>query len=149
MAQGIKFYGTGRRKNAIAKVWLTPGSGTVTINKRELGEYFGKKTLEMIVRQPLELTSTSGKYDVIASVHGGHHRPGRSGTPWYYQSFMYSRRRVAPRFKRGRLCYPRPKNERETQIRLEKSQKSQSVLQTLKWRTFRCAFLFFHCLLLL
>ncbi len=71
MAQGIKFYGTGRRKNAVAKVWLIPGSGTVTINKRGLGEYFGKKTLEMIVRQPLELTSTSGKYDVVASVHGG------------------------------------------------------------------------------
>jgi small subunit ribosomal protein S9 len=71
MAEEMKFYGTGRRKNAIAKVWITPGSGNVTINKRELGEYFGKKTLEMIVKQPLELTSTLGKYDVIASVHGG------------------------------------------------------------------------------
>ena len=67
----MKFYGTGRRKNAIAKVWIVPGTGNMTINKRELGEYFGKKTLEMIVRQPLELTSTLGKYDVIASVHGG------------------------------------------------------------------------------
>ena len=67
----IKFYGTGRRKNAVAKVWLTPGNGQITINKREIGEYFGKKTLEMIVRQPLELTSSLGKYDVISSVHGG------------------------------------------------------------------------------
>ena len=48
MAQGIKYYGTGRRKNAIARVWLIPGTGNITINKRELGEYFGKKTLEMI-----------------------------------------------------------------------------------------------------
>lgn len=71
MAQGIKFYGTGRRKNAVAKVWITPGTGTVTINKRELSEYFGKKTLEMIVLQPLVLTDTAGKYNVIASVHGG------------------------------------------------------------------------------
>ncbi len=71
MAQEMKYYGTGRRKNAVAKVWLVPGAGSVTINKRELGEYFGKKTLEMIVRQPLELTSSLGKYDVIASVHGG------------------------------------------------------------------------------
>ncbi|MEG1500862.1 MAG: 30S ribosomal protein S9 [Clostridiales bacterium] len=67
----MKYYGTGRRKNAIAKVWLIPGTGDVTINKRDLGAYFGKKTLEMIVRQPLELTSTLGKFDVVASVHGG------------------------------------------------------------------------------
>ena len=66
-----KFYGTGRRKNAIARVWLVPGNGNVTINKRQLDEYFGKKTLEMIVRQPLELTSTLARYDVIANVYGG------------------------------------------------------------------------------
>ena len=71
MAQEMKFYGTGRRKNAIAKVWIKPGAGNFAINKRELGEYFCKKTLEMIVKQPLELTSTLGKYDVIASVRGG------------------------------------------------------------------------------
>ncbi|MBR2783672.1 MAG: 30S ribosomal protein S9 [Firmicutes bacterium] len=71
MADTIKFYGTGRRKNAIAKVWLVPGTGNFTINKRELGEYFGKKTLEMIVRQPLVLTSTLDKYDVVATVFGG------------------------------------------------------------------------------
>ena len=71
MAQEIKFYGTGRRKNAIAKVWLTPGTGNFVINKRDPAEYFGKKTLEMIAKQPLELTSTLGKFDVVASVHGG------------------------------------------------------------------------------
>lgn len=67
----MKFYGTGRRKNAIAKVWLTPGSGKFAVNQKELDDYFGKKTLEMIVRQPMELTSTLGKYDVTASVKGG------------------------------------------------------------------------------
>jgi small subunit ribosomal protein S9 len=71
MAQEIKFYGTGRRKNAIAKVWLTPGIGAIAVNEKELDQYFGKKTLEMIVRQPLELTSTLGKYDIIARVKGG------------------------------------------------------------------------------
>jgi small subunit ribosomal protein S9 len=71
MADQLKYYATGRRKNAIAKVWLIAGKGDITINKRGLGEYFGKKTLEMIVKQPLELTSTLGKYDVIASVKGG------------------------------------------------------------------------------
>ena len=71
MAEANRYYGTGRRKNAIARVWVMPGTGNVTINKRELSEYFGKKTLEMIVRQPLVLTSTLDKYDVVASVHGG------------------------------------------------------------------------------
>lgn len=66
-----RFYGTGRRKNAIARVWLAPGSGKVLVNKRELSEYFGKKTLEMIVEQPLELTNTLGKFDVVATVKGG------------------------------------------------------------------------------
>ncbi len=71
MAETMKFYGTGRRKNAIAKVWITPGTGNIIINKRELSDYFDKKTLEMIVRQPLELTSTLDKYDVTATVLGG------------------------------------------------------------------------------
>lgn len=66
-----KYYGTGRRKNAVARVWLVPGSGNFSINQRGLEEYFGKKTLEMIVRRPLELTSTLSKYDVIATVKGG------------------------------------------------------------------------------
>ncbi|MDD2220624.1 MAG: 30S ribosomal protein S9 [Clostridia bacterium] len=71
MTDQLKYYGTGRRKNAIAKVWLVPGNGKVTVNKRALDEYFGQKTLEMIVCQPLELTSALAKYDVIASVKGG------------------------------------------------------------------------------
>lgn len=66
-----KFYGTGRRKNAVARVWILPGNGAVKINNRELDEYFGKKTLEMIVRQPLELTDTLAKFDVVATVKGG------------------------------------------------------------------------------
>lgn len=67
----IKYYGTGRRKNAVARVWVKPGNGVITINKRELSEYFGKKTLEMIVQQPLELTGTAGRFDVVATVKGG------------------------------------------------------------------------------
>ena len=67
----MNFYGTGRRKNAIAKVWISPGNGVISVNEKELDSYFGKKTLEMIVRQPLELTSTLGKYDIIARVKGG------------------------------------------------------------------------------
>jgi small subunit ribosomal protein S9 len=66
-----KFYGTGRRKNAIAKVWIKPGEGNIEVNNKSLEDYFGKKTWEMIVRQPLEVTSSLGNFDVTASVHGG------------------------------------------------------------------------------
>ena len=67
----VRYYGTGRRKNAIARVWLVPGSGKFSINGRELEEYFDKKTLLMIVKQPMELTSTLANFDVIANVYGG------------------------------------------------------------------------------
>ncbi len=65
------FYGTGRRKSSVARVRLLPGSGNVTINGRTMDEYFGLETLRMLVRQPLELTGTMGKYDVIVNVVGG------------------------------------------------------------------------------
>lgn len=67
----VSYYGTGRRKSSIARVRLIPGNGKVTINGREMQEYFGLKTLELIVRQPLVLTEMEDKYDVVASVKGG------------------------------------------------------------------------------
>lgn len=67
----VKYYGTGRRKNAIAKVWVVPGEGQVVVNERQLDQYFGKKTLEMIVKQPLELTGAISRFNVIAKVQGG------------------------------------------------------------------------------
>lgn len=70
MAQ-VQYYGTGRRKNAVARVRLIPGEGKFLVNNRNLEEYFGKKTLEMIVKMPLELTNTLGSYDVLCNVHGG------------------------------------------------------------------------------
>ena len=70
MAQ-VTYYGTGRRKSSIARIRLVPGEGKVTINGRDMEEYFGLKTLELIVRQPLNLTETVDKYDVIANVAGG------------------------------------------------------------------------------
>ena len=66
-----KFYGTGRRKSSIARVYLVPGTGKVTINKRDIDEYFGLETLKVIVRQPLVATETVDKYDVLVNVHGG------------------------------------------------------------------------------
>ena len=66
-----KYYGTGRRKSSIARVYLVPGTGKVTINKRDMDEYFGLETLKLIVRQPLTITDTVDKFDVLVNVHGG------------------------------------------------------------------------------
>lgn len=67
----LKYYGTGRRKSSVARVYLVPGNGNVTINKRSIDDYFGLETLKLIVRQPLELTQTISKFDVLVNVHGG------------------------------------------------------------------------------
>ena len=69
--QSDAFYATGRRKTAIARVWLTPGSGAVQINRRDIDNYFGRATSKMVLRQPLEATETVGRYDIFANVHGG------------------------------------------------------------------------------
>ena len=66
-----KFYGTGRRKKSIARVYLVPGTGKIIVNKRSLDEYFGLETLKVIVKQPLVATETEGKFDVLVNVHGG------------------------------------------------------------------------------
>ena len=66
-----KFYGTGRRKKSIARVYLVPGTGNITINKRSIDEYFGLETLKVTVRQPLTATETLDKFDVLVNVHGG------------------------------------------------------------------------------
>lgn len=67
----VSYYGTGRRKTSVARVRLVPGEGNVVINDRHIDEYFGIKTLDLIVKQPLNLTETADKYDVIANVQGG------------------------------------------------------------------------------
>ena len=66
-----KFYGTGRRKKSIARVYLVPGTGKITINKRDIDEYFGLETLKVVVRQPLTATDNTEKFDVLVNVHGG------------------------------------------------------------------------------
>ena len=71
MAKTEKFYGTGRRKKSVARVYLTPGKGDVIINKRSMDEYFGLETLKVIVRQPFAATGTTEKFDVQVNVRGG------------------------------------------------------------------------------
>ena len=67
----VSYYGTGRRKSSVARVYLLPGKGDIIINKRGIDDYFGLETLKLIVRQPLELTGTTAKFDINANVFGG------------------------------------------------------------------------------
>lgn len=67
----VQYQGTGRRKKAVARIRLVPGTGNITINKRSVDDYFGLETLKVIVRQPLVITNTVGKFDVIGDVSGG------------------------------------------------------------------------------
>ena len=67
----IQYYGTGRRKTSTARVYLRPGSGAITINKREFDTYFPNEALQMIIRQPLRLTETAEKFDIFVNVDGG------------------------------------------------------------------------------
>ena len=67
----VQFYGTGRRKSSVARVRLVPGNGQIVVNGKDSKDYFCKKTLEMIIRQPLVLTETEGRFDVLVNAHGG------------------------------------------------------------------------------
>ena len=66
-----KFYATGKRKTSVARVWISPGTGKITVNKQDIDDYFGRPTSKMIIRQPFELTDNLGKFDVWVNVCGG------------------------------------------------------------------------------
>lgn len=71
MVEGIRYYDTGKRKSAIARVWLMPGSGTITVNRRAFEEYFPLDTHKTLIQEPLRITHTLGQYDVLITVRGG------------------------------------------------------------------------------
>jgi small subunit ribosomal protein S9 len=71
MAVLDRFYGTGRRKTSVARVWIRPGSGRIVVNRRSFENYFPRETLRMIIAQPLQITNTAGQVDVLATVAGG------------------------------------------------------------------------------
>jgi small subunit ribosomal protein S9 len=71
MAVLDRAYGTGRRKTSVARVWITPGSGRMIVNRRAFEAYFSRETLRMIIAQPFQVTSTEGQFDVAANVAGG------------------------------------------------------------------------------
>ena len=67
----VQYYGTGRRKDSVARVYLRPGKGNIVVNKRPVEDYFGRETLKMVLRQPLELTDSLKSFDIFVNVHGG------------------------------------------------------------------------------
>ena len=67
----VQYYGTGRRKDSVARVYLRPGKGEILVNKRPVEDYFGRETLKMLLRQPLELTDSTDKFDIFVNVYGG------------------------------------------------------------------------------
>ncbi len=69
--EGLQYYGTGKRKMAIARVWLRPGKGAITVNDSPYDEYFKRRSLLLVVQEPLKLTSTQGRFDVLVTVNGG------------------------------------------------------------------------------
>jgi len=71
MAKAATYYGTGRRKSSVARVFITPGKGDIIVNKRSLDDYFGLETLKVIVKQPLVATNTADQYDIMVTVRGG------------------------------------------------------------------------------
>lgn len=71
MADLIQYYGTGRRKTSVARVYLRPGNGAIIVNRREFNNYFPNEALRMIIRQPLRLTETGAKFDILINVGGG------------------------------------------------------------------------------
>jgi small subunit ribosomal protein S9 len=71
MAAVNQYYGTGRRKTSVARVWLRPGGGTIVVNRRPFEDYFPRETLRMVICQPLQLTSTMGQFDALVNVGGG------------------------------------------------------------------------------
>ena len=71
MAAVTQYYGTGRRKTSVARVWLRPGAGNIVVNRRPFEDYFPRETLRMVISQPLQLTSTMGQFDALINVGGG------------------------------------------------------------------------------
>ena len=103
----IRYYGTGRRKSSVARVYLMPGTGKVTINKKDMDDYFGFDTLKVIARQPLELTSTADKFDVLVNVHGGGYT-GQAGAIRHgiARALLEADPEFRPGIKESRIPYP-------------------------------------------
>ena len=124
------FYGTGRRKSSVARVRILPGTGAITINGRDIDDYFGLETLKLIVRQPLEATETLGKFDLIVKrwrrrrVGSGRRHPPRP-----VPRPAAGQRRIPSHPQGGGLPHPRPPHEGKKEVRPQGSPPCAPVLQ--------------------
>ena len=124
MAQ-VSYYGTGRRKSSVARVRLIPGDGKVTINGREMKDYLGLNTLELIVRQPLVLTELGDKYDVVADVRGGG-VSGQAGAIRHgiTRALMELDSGLRPALKKAGFVTRDPREKERRKYRLKKARKA-------------------------
>ena len=128
----VSYYGTGRRKTSVARVRLVPGEGNVVINGRHIDEYFGIKTLDLIVKQPLNLTETADKYDVIANVQGGG-PSGQAGAIRHgiSRALLELDAELRPALKKAGFLTRDPREKERRKYGLKKARKAIPVLQTL------------------
>lgn len=124
-----KFYGTGRRKSSIARVYLVPGTGNITINKRNIDNYFGLETLKMVVRQPLAATETADKFDVLVNVHGGG-TTGQAGAIRHgiSRALLQARYEYRPVLKKAGFLTRDPRMKEKKEVRPQ-SRSSRSAVQ--------------------
>jgi small subunit ribosomal protein S9 len=125
----LQYFGTGRRKSSVARVRLIPGEGKIVINKRDIDNYFGLETLKLIVRQPLVLTSTLAKYDVVANVHGGGYT-GQAGAIRHgiSRALLEVDGELRPLLKRAGFLTRDPRMK-EREVRLKEGKKSTTILK--------------------
>lgn len=121
----VQYYGTGRRKNAVARVRLVPGDGKITINKRDIDDYFGVETLKLIVRQPLVLTNTLPRFDVIANVLGGGYT-GQAGAIRHgiSRALLEADRELRPMLKKAGFLTRDPRMKERKKYGLKKARRA-------------------------
>src|SRR5919109_682022 len=125
-------YATGKRKDAVARVWLKPGSGKIVINTREFEVYFARPVLRMLIQQPLVATNRNGQYDVVCTVSGGGlSGQAGAGRPRPLEGPMAQRARPARRAQEGRLPHPRLARGRAQEVRPGESTPQLPVLEAL------------------
>ena len=159
-----RYYGTGRRKKSIARVYVTPGTGKITINKRDIDEYFGLETLKVIVRQPLAALDDNRQIRCTRKcTRWWIHRTGWSNPSRIIKSFTSGRCRLPSGTQESRLLNKRPKNERKKEIRSQISSSCSTVLKEIifqerryqekpilqglqkLWNAVRCAGIYIEC----
>lgn len=126
----VQYYGTGRRKKSVARVRLVPGNGKILINDRTLDDYFGLETLKVIVRQPLLLTDTLSKFDVLCKVSGGGFT-GQAGAIRHgiARALLKVDEELRPALKKAGYLTRDPRMKERKKYGLKKSEKSSTVLK--------------------